>query len=49
MLLSSFFSAIPNDLVDAARLDGCGHMSIMEKPAAVAAAVAQLIERGTAR
>lgn len=30
-------------------LDGCGHMSIMEKPAEVAAAVTQLIERGTAR
>ena len=29
MLLSSFFSAIPNDLVDAARLDGCGHMRIL--------------------
>ena len=30
-------------------LDGCGHMSIMEKPAAVADAVTQLIEKGTAR
>ena len=30
-------------------LDGCGHMSIVEKPAEVAAAVTQLIERGTAR
>lgn len=31
MLLSSFFSAIPNDLVDAARLDGCGHFGVLTK------------------
>lgn len=31
MLLSSFFSAIPNDLVDVARLDGCGHMGVLSK------------------
>jgi len=31
MLLSSFFSAIPNDLVDAARLDGCGHFRVLTK------------------
>ena len=30
-------------------LDGCGHMSIMEKPDEVAAAVAQLIRQGTPR
>lgn len=30
-------------------LDGCGHMSIMEKPADVAAAVTQLIEKGVPR
>ena len=30
-------------------LDGCGHMPIMEKPDDVAAAVAQLIQRGTSR
>jgi multiple sugar transport system permease protein len=29
MLLSSFFSAIPNDLIDAARLDGCGHFGVL--------------------
>ncbi|MEN6418817.1 MAG: carbohydrate ABC transporter permease [Clostridiaceae bacterium] len=31
MLLASFFSAIPNDLVDAARLDGCGHWGVLNK------------------
>lgn len=31
MLLSSFFSAIPNDLIDAARLDGCGHWGVLSK------------------
>lgn len=31
MLLSSFFSAIPNDLIDAARLDGCGHWGVLNK------------------
>lgn len=31
MLLSSFFSAIPNDLVDAARLDGCGHFGVLTR------------------
>lgn len=30
-------------------LDGCGHMSVMEKPDAVAQAVVDLIERGKAR
>ncbi len=30
-------------------LDGCGHMSILEKPDAVARAVTTLIERGTSR
>lgn len=30
-------------------LDGCGHMSIMEKPVDVAAAVTQLIEKGVPR
>ena len=30
-------------------LDGCGHMSIIEKPDDVAAAVVQLIQRGTSR
>ncbi|HWQ58903.1 MAG TPA: carbohydrate ABC transporter permease [Clostridia bacterium] len=29
MLLSSFFAAIPNDLIDAARLDGCGHFRVL--------------------
>lgn len=29
MLLASFFSAIPNDLIDAARLDGCGHFRVL--------------------
>ena len=31
MLLSSFFAAIPNDLIDAARLDGCGHYRVLTK------------------
>ena len=31
MLLSSFFAAIPKDLIDAARLDGCGHLRILNK------------------
>ena len=31
LLLSSFFSAIPNDLIDAARLDGCGHLGVLSK------------------
>ena len=31
LLLSSFFAAVPNDLIDAARLDGCGHIRIMNK------------------
>ncbi len=31
MLLSSFFAGIPNDLLDAARLDGCGHFRILTK------------------
>jgi pimeloyl-ACP methyl ester carboxylesterase len=30
-------------------LDGCGHMSIMERPADVAAAVHLLIEKGKPR
>ena len=30
-------------------LDGCGHMSILEKPDAVAQAVVDLIEKGTGR
>ena len=29
MLLSSFFAAIPADLIDAARLDGCGHFRVL--------------------
>ncbi len=31
LLLSSFFMAIPNDLIDAARLDGCGHFRVLTK------------------
>ena len=31
MLLSSFFTAIPKDLIDAARLDGCGHLRILNR------------------
>lgn len=31
MLLMSFFAAIPQDLVDSARLDGCGHLRVMTK------------------
>lgn len=31
LLLCSFFSAIPNDLIDAARLDGCGHFRVLSK------------------
>ena len=31
MLLCSFFAAIPKDLIDAARLDGCGHLRILNK------------------
>lgn len=31
MLLMSFFAAIPQDLVDSARLDGCGHFRVMTK------------------
>lgn len=31
LLLSSFFAAVPNDLIDAARLDGCGHMRVLTK------------------
>ena len=34
---------------DEVMLDGCGHMSIMEQPQAVAAAVTRLIEQGTPR
>ncbi len=30
-LLSSFFAAVPNDLIDAARLDGCGHFRVLTK------------------
>lgn len=29
LLLSSFFAAVPNDLIDAARLDGCGHFRVL--------------------
>ncbi|MDR1800696.1 MAG: carbohydrate ABC transporter permease [Lachnospiraceae bacterium] len=29
MLLCGFFESIPRDLIDAARLDGCGHMRIL--------------------
>jgi multiple sugar transport system permease protein len=31
LLLSSFFAAVPNDLIDAARLDGCGHFRVLTK------------------
>lgn len=31
LLLSSFFAAIPNDLIDAARLDGCGYFRVLTK------------------
>ncbi len=31
LLLSSFFAAIPTDLVDAAKLDGCGHFRVLTK------------------
>ncbi len=31
LLLSSFFASVPNDLIDAARLDGCGHFRVLTK------------------
>lgn len=31
MLLMSFFAGIPQDLIDSAKLDGCGHLRIMTK------------------
>lgn len=29
MMLAAFFSSIPNDLIDAARIDGCGYFKIL--------------------
>lgn len=31
MLLASFFASIPTDLIDAARLDGCGYFRVLTK------------------
>ena len=31
MLLASFFAAIPTDLIDAAKLDGCGYFRVLTK------------------
>lgn len=31
MLLMSYFDSIPKDLIDSARLDGCGHIRVMTK------------------
>ena len=31
MLLASFFAAIPTDLIDAAKLDGCGYFKVLTK------------------
>lgn len=31
MLLMSFFASIPQDLIDAARLDGCGYLRVLSK------------------
>lgn len=31
MLLMSFIASIPQDLIDSARLDGCGHLRVMTK------------------